>query len=44
MSEGRPMEITPRDRRMMNSKIVQLFRFLALNLRILKGVNAAKRS
>ena len=38
------MEITPRDRFWMNFKLFQAFRFVVLNLKILKGVNAAKRS
>jgi len=38
------MEITPRDRFWMNFKLLQLVRFIVLNLKILKGVNASKRS
>lgn len=38
------MEITPRDRFWMNFKLFQLVRFVVLNLKILKGVNQAKRS
>lgn len=38
------MEITPRDRFWMNFKLFQLFRFVVLNLKILKSVNVAKRS
>jgi hypothetical protein len=38
------MEITARDRFWMNFKLFQAFRFVVLNLKILKGVNAAKRS
>jgi hypothetical protein len=38
------MEITPRDRFWMGFKPFQLFRFVVLNLKILKGVNVAKRS
>ena len=38
------MEITPRDRFWMNFKLFQAFRFVVLNLKILKGVNASKRS
>jgi hypothetical protein len=38
------VEITKRDRSRMNNKILQLFRFVILNLKILKGVNHAKRS
>jgi hypothetical protein len=44
-SGGDPaMEITPRDRFWMNFKLFQLVRFIVLNLKILKGVNASKRS
>ena len=39
-----PMEITPRDRFWMSFKPFQLVRFVVLNLKILKGVNASKRS
>ena len=38
------MEITSRDRFWMNFKLFQLIRFVVLNLKILKGVNASKRS
>jgi hypothetical protein len=38
------MEITEKDRHRMNSKLYQFLRFVVLNLKILKGVNAAKRS
>jgi hypothetical protein len=38
------MEITPRDRFWMNFKPFQLLRFVVLNLKILKGVNVAKRA
>ncbi len=38
------MEFTKGDRRRMNNKIYQFWRFVVLNLRILKGVNHAKRS
>jgi hypothetical protein len=38
------MEITDKDRRRMNSKILQFFRFVVLNLKILKGVDASKRA
>jgi hypothetical protein len=38
------MEITPQDKRMMNSKIIQLWRFIVLNLKILKAVDHSKRS
>ncbi len=38
------MEFTKRDRSRMNNKIFQFFRFVVLNLKILRGVNHAKRS
>ncbi len=38
------MEFTQRDRSRMNNKIIQFFRFVVLNIRILRGVNHAKRS
>ncbi len=38
------MEITDNDRRRMNSKVFQFFRFVLLNLKILKGVDASKRA
>jgi hypothetical protein len=38
------MEITEKDRRHMNSKLRQFLRFIVLNLKILKGVDASKRS
>jgi hypothetical protein len=38
------MEITNKDRKMMNNKIVQFFRFIVLNLKILKAVDRSKRS
>jgi hypothetical protein len=38
------MEITENDRRRMNNKVLQFFRFVVLNLKILKGVNASKRA
>ena len=38
------MEITSTQRFLMNCRIYQLFRFIVLNLKILKGVNHAKRS
>ncbi len=38
------MEITDRDRRMMNNKLIQLWRFIVLNLKILKAVNHSKHS
>jgi hypothetical protein len=38
------MEITERDRFWMNNKLFQLLRFVVLNLKILKGVDASKRA
>ena len=38
------VEITGRDRFWMNNKLFQFFRFVVLNLKILKGVDASKRS
>jgi hypothetical protein len=38
------MEFTNKDRRMMNNKPLQLLRFIALNLKILKTVNHSKRA
>jgi hypothetical protein len=38
------MEITERDRFWMNNKLFQLVRFVVLNLKILKGVDASKRA
>ena len=38
------MEITAKDRARMNGKLFQLFRFVVLNLKILKGVDVSKRS
>ncbi len=38
------MEITDRERFWMNNKIFQLFRFVVLNLKILKGVDVSKRA
>jgi hypothetical protein len=38
------MEITERDRRRMNNKLLQFFRFVVLNLKILKGVDVSKRA
>jgi len=38
------MEITDKDRRRMNSKVLQFFRFVVLNLKILKGVDVSKRA
>jgi hypothetical protein len=38
------MEITPRDKFWMNNKLFQLFRFVVLNLKILKAVDHSKRA
>ena len=37
-------EITEQDRRWMNNKLIQLWRFVVLNLKILKAVDHSKRS
>ena len=37
-------EITEKDAKMMNNKIVQIWRFILLNLKILKAVDHSKRS
>jgi hypothetical protein len=39
-----PMEITDKERRMMNNKLFQFWRFVVLNLKILKAVDHSKRS
>ncbi len=38
------MEITKKDKAMMNNKFIQFFRFIVLNLKILKAVDHSKRS
>jgi hypothetical protein len=38
------MEITQKDKAQMNNKLMQLWRFVVLNLRILKAVDHSKRS
>jgi hypothetical protein len=38
------MEITDRDRARMNNKLFQVWRFMVLNLRILKAVTHSKRA
>ncbi len=38
------MEITEKDKSMMSNKFVQFFRFIVLNLKILKAVDSSKRS
>ena len=44
MTEKPKFEITDKDRAMMNNKLVQLWRFIVLNLKILKAVDHSKRS
>lgn len=38
------MEITSSDKFWMNNKLFQLYRFVVLNLKILKAVDHSKRS
>jgi hypothetical protein len=38
------MKITEKDRKRMNNKLLQLWRFVVLNLKILKAVDHSKRS
>ncbi len=38
------MKITEKDKRRMNNRIYQFWRFIMLNLRILKAVDQSKRS
>ncbi len=38
------MEITEKDKFWMNNKLFQFFRFIVLNLKILKAVDHSKRS
>ena len=38
------MEITPKDKAYMNNKIIQFWRFIVLNLKILTAVDHSKRS
>jgi hypothetical protein len=38
------MEITKKDRFLMSNKLFQLWRFIVLNLKILKAVNHSKRA
>jgi hypothetical protein len=44
MTEKPNFEITESDRKMMNNKLIQLWRFIVLNLKILKAVDHSKRS
>jgi len=39
-----PFEITEKDKKNMNNKLVQFFRFIVLNLKILKAVDHSKRA
>lgn len=41
---GSTVEITEKDRRRMNNKLLQFWRFVVLNLKILKGVDVSKRA
>ncbi len=38
------MDITDRDKFWMNNKVFQFFRFIVLNLKILKAVDHSKRA
>ncbi len=38
------MEITEKDQKMMNNKFIQFWRFIVLNLKILKAVDVSKRA
>ena len=38
------MEITKKDKSRMNNKFIQFFRFIILNLKILKAVDVSKRA
>ncbi len=38
------MEITQKDSKLMNNKIIQFLRFIVLNLKILKAVDKSKRA
>ena len=38
------MEITEKDKRRMNNKLIQFFRFVVLNIKILKAVDYSKRA
>jgi len=38
------MEITKKDEKMMNNKFIQFWRFIVLNLKILKAVDVSKRA
>lgn len=38
------MKISTKDKKRMNNKFIQFFRFIVLNLKILKAVDHSKRS
>lgn len=38
------MEITPRQKSLMNNKLYQFWRFIILNIKILRAVDHSKRS
>ncbi len=38
------MELTKREKSRMNNKLLQLWRFIVLNIKILKAVDHSKRS
>ena len=38
------MEITEKDQKLMNNKFIQFWRFIVLNLKILKAVDVSKRA
>jgi hypothetical protein len=38
------MEITAQDKKRMNNKFIQFFRFVVLNIKILKAVDYSKRA
>lgn len=44
MTEENKMQITEKDRKRMNNKLYQFWRFIVLNLKILKAVDHSKRS
>ncbi len=44
MMQENKMKITEKDRKRMNNKLYQFWRFIVLNLKILKAVDHSKRS
>jgi hypothetical protein len=44
MTQENKMKITEKDRKRMNNKLYQFWRFIVLNLKILKAVDHSKRS